>query len=354
MLNQRHILLNSIATTISDYKKGEIPVIDSNHVDKWILQFGEFGFDENYQKVILEQMDRILKKYYVSRTLAEKFISNFLTSQEIFRDNPAEEIKNAQFLRIQRKGNSQNDFLNLIEYSLQNLYSLNLEDCGKSPLIYIYFDDCLYSGNTVRRDIDSWLPNAIKGTTLHLIFLGVHTVGLKYSRDRIKKQVQDKGIIVEFWRLHEFHNNPWEVSRFDCFWNNEISENEDELVNGFVQQVNEERQNIDKNLPSLFRPNDVPIEDDVFSSPGERKIIESAFLKAGAYIISLSKNPNSSMRPLGYDYFKSLGFGAIFVTYRNIANNCPLALWWGDSNKAYPLNAWYPLFPRTANASTNF
>jgi hypothetical protein len=55
------------------------------------------------------------------------------------------------------------------------------------------------------------------------------------------------------------------------------------------------------------------------------------------------------MRPLGYDYLKSLGFGAILVTYRNIANNCPLALWWGDPNKAYPLNAWYPLFPRIVN-----
>ncbi|MTJ06892.1 hypothetical protein [Anabaena sp. UHCC 0204] len=347
MSNQHQILLNSIATTIADYRQGEIPVIDPNHVEKWVRQFDKFGFDENSQKVILEQMDRILKNYYISRQVAQEFVTAVLTFQAIFGSNPAKTIKNAQFLRVQTKGNSQNDLLSLTEQSLQNLYGLNFDDCGKSPVIYIYLDDCLYSGNRVRRDIDSWLSNAVEGTTLHLIFLGIHTDGYDYSKKLIKQKAQAKNIIVEFWRLHEFHNNRWKPSRFDCFWTSEISE--DESVDRFVQQVNEDRQNTNKSLPSLFRPNNVPIEDNIFSSPTDRKVIESAFLKAGAYIVSLPKNPNSSMRPLGYDYLKSLGFGAILVTYRNIANNCPLALWWGDPNKAYPLNAWYPLFPRIVN-----
>ncbi len=347
MSNQRQTLLQSLTTTITDYRQGEISIIDPNHVDKWVRQFDRFGFGENDQIVILDQMDRILKKYYISRTLAQKFISNVVSSQEIFGSTPATIIPNVQFLRIQTIGNSQNDLLSFAQQSLQTIYSLNLEDCGKVPIIYVYLDDCLYSGNRVRRDIDSWLPNAVEGTTLHLIFLALHTDGYQYSKKIIEQKAQVKNITVKFWHLHKFHNSRWQPSRSDCFWTREIYE--DELVDRFVQKVNERRQNSNKSLPSLFRPNNAPTQDNVFSSPTARDVIEAAFLKAGSYIVSLPSNPNPSMRPLGYDYLESLGFGAILATYRNIANNCPLALWWGDPNKAHPLNLWYPLFPRTVN-----
>jgi hypothetical protein len=347
MSNERQILLESIAITIADYRECEIPPIDSNHVDRWVMQFANFGFDENAQKIILEQMDRILKNYYISRTVAQEFITNVLASQHLFGNNPTEVIRNLEFLRIQAKGNSQNDLLSLTEECLHNMYGLNLEDCGKSPVIYVYLDDCLYSGNTVRRDIESWLPSAVEGATLYLIFLGVHTNGYDYSKKQIERCAQSKNITVRFCLKHEFHNNPWKPSRFDCFWTGEMYG--DELVDQFIQKLNEDRQKTNKSLPPIFRPNNAGTQDNIFSSPIERRVIESAFLKAGAYIISLPKNPHSSMRPLGYDYLKSLGFGANFVTYRNIANNCPLALWWGDPNKGYPLNAWYPLFPRTVN-----
>lgn len=222
MSNQHQILLNSIATTIADYRQGEIPVIHPNHVEKWVRQFDKFGFDQNAQKVILEQMDRILKNYYIARQVAQEFVTDVLTFEAIFGYNPAKTIKNGQFLRVQAKGNSQNDLLSLTEKSLQNLYDLNFDDCDKSPVIYIYLDDCLYSGNRVRRDIDSWLSNAVEGTTLHLIFLGIHSDEYDYSRKIIQQKAQPKNIIVEFWRLHEFHNNRWkpfvEDSRKDDFW----------------------------------------------------------------------------------------------------------------------------------------
>ena len=80
MSNQRQILLNSIATTIADYRQGEIAVIDPNHVDKWVRQFDQFGFDENTQQVILEQMDRILKNYYISHSIAQDFITKVFTA----------------------------------------------------------------------------------------------------------------------------------------------------------------------------------------------------------------------------------------------------------------------------------
>ena len=48
------------------------------------------------------------------------------------------------------------------------------------------------------------------------------------------------------------------------------------------------------------------------------------------------------MRPLGYHNLRTLGFGSMFITYRNCPNNCPLALW--VEQDAYP-----SLFPRKAN-----
>jgi hypothetical protein len=347
MTSQRQALLQSIATIIADYRQGEIPVIDSNHVDRWVNQFHEFGFDEDAQTVILEQMERILKAYYISHRKAQAFIDKALSSQMLLGANPAETILNVQFLQIQTRGNSQNDLLNLCDSSLQTMYGLGIEDCGRNPVSYIYFDDCLYSGNRVRRDITVWLPNAVPKTTLHIIFFGHHTEGFNYSKRIIEQEAQSRNISVHFWKWHEFYNSRWHPSRFDCFWAREMSG--DEYVNQYVQAVNERRQNLNRSLPPLFRPNNMPTQDSIFSSPTSRKVIEDAFLKVGAYIVSLPRSPNTSMRPLGYDYLESLGFGANLITYRNIANNCPLALWWGDPDKAHPLNAWYPLFPRTVN-----
>jgi hypothetical protein len=345
MTNQRQTLLRSIATIIADYRQGEVPNIDSSHVDRWVRQF-----DDTAQVVILGEMEGILQRYYISRSIAQDFITGVLTSQKLFGATPAETIRNVQFLRIQTKGSSQNDLLNLCEQILQSVYRFGLEDCGRSPVAYIYLDDCLYSGNRVRRDIDTWLSNAVRRTTLHLIFFVRHTDGFEYSRRVIEQKARTQGVSVKFWRLHEFHNSRrWNSSRFDCFWARQTSG--DELVDRYIQEVNERRQNLNRTLPPLFRPNNVPTQDSIFSSPTAREIVEYAFLKAGAYIVSLPRSPNTSMRPLGYDYLESLGFGAFFVTYRNIANNCPLALWWGDPNKASPLNAWYPLFPRTVNSS---
>ncbi|MGD2181004.1 phosphoribosyltransferase-like protein [Lusitaniella coriacea] len=350
MTNQRQILLQSIATILVDYRQGEITAIDPNHINRWVTQFSKFGFDDEAQIIILGEMERILKSYYISRNFAQSFLASILTSQKLFGTNPAATIRNAQFLQIQRKGNSQNDLLNLCKPILQSNYGLNLTDFGDPPNIYIYLDDCLYSGNTVWRDVNEWIPNAVRGTTLHLIFFAVHTEGLRYSQKQVQLEAKKYGVAVKFWRLHTFKNSRWKPAQFDCFWTLQTSG--EKFIDRYVQEISKRRQNSNRTLPDLFRPANMPIQDRIFSSPTARNLIEYAFLKVGAYIVSLPRSPNVSMKPLGYDYFDSLGFGAIFATYRNIANNCPLALWWGDPNKAYPLNAWYPLFPRTVNMTT--
>src|SRR5262249_14948439 len=78
-----------------------------------------------------------------------------------------------------------------------------------------------------------------------------------------------------------------------------------------------------------------------FSSEAGRNRLEQDFLKAGTEIRKMSPDLNDYQRPLGNSVLKTLGFGAMTVTFRNCANNCPLSLWAGDP--------WHSLFQRKTN-----
>jgi hypothetical protein len=82
-------------------------------------------------------------------------------------------------------------------------------------------------------------------------------------------------------------------------------------------------------------------ENQFFSSEAGRHLLEQEFLKTGLYIRSRCPHLNTYQRPLGNMVLDTLGFGSLFVTFRNCPNNCPLALWAGEP--------WYPLFPRKIN-----
>ena len=102
---------------------------------------------------------------------------------------------------------------------------------------------------------------------------------------------------------------------------------------------------------NLFRRPGVLAQEKLFSTFEARRVVEKAFLKKGIQIVKASKNSAPSIRPLGFMKLISLGFGTFFVTYRNIANNCPLVLWWGDPDfpTTHPFGKWYPLLPRRTN-----
>ncbi|WAS05950.1 hypothetical protein LQF76_03385 [Gloeomargaritales cyanobacterium VI4D9] len=267
MNSQRQSLFESIVTIIADYRQGEIEAIDVNHVDRWIKQFSNFGFDDKAQEEILREMKHILSSYYISLNLAREILTRGLTSSELFGDNPIPKIKNTQFLRIQRKGNSQNDLLNLCELILQSNYGLRLADCGKSPTAYIYLDDCLYSGNTVWRDINDWMPHAVRGTTLYLVFFAIHSEGWRHAYRQIQREAEKYkyDIAIEPWYLYKFHNSCWEASQFDCFW--ALPTSGDELIDQYVQEITRRRQESHRVLPDLFRPTDRPIQEKIFPHP---------------------------------------------------------------------------------------
>lgn len=339
--NTKDKLLESIAETIKDYREDEISPIIPEHVEIWVNQFSE----EN-QFTILQEMERVLNRYYMSRSHARELLGNLINADTFFGTNPPSILKKTQFLSIQRKGNSQNDLLNLVDGILQDEFSISIDQCGNAAQQYIYLDDGIFSGNTARHDFEEWLSNAgeVEGTTIHFIFFVTHASGLTYFKNKTAIAAQKKGISTKYWSFFQVRDRDNDV---ESFWPTEIT---DISVNNYIDNLNQRCQGKSYD-PRLFRSIQNPANEVVFSSKESRNIIEHEFLKAGAYIMSLSENNQQSMRPMGYEYFESLGFGSFFVSYRNIPNNCPLALWWGDptASPAHPLSKWYPLFPRKIN-----
>ena len=338
-------LLESIADTVKDYRQGEIDTITPSHINRWVRQF-----DEDARIIILKEMDNILKKYYVSKQESIEFLEHILHNSEIFGDDVLDGIEATKFLNIQRKGESQNDLIKLIRHTLEEYYDISLDECGKTnPSRYIYLDDCLFSGNTVRYDLKNWVADIKEPIELHLVFIALHTDGYNYVVKSIRRDPPKKMLKLITWRKYEFNNDPNQTEMFECFWPMKYSDGDfvDEYVEELIEGSKEKMIS-----PRLFRPVGLPLKDNVFSSPRNRIIIEHSFLKAGVQIRSFSKEPKEQMRPLGYHYLTSLGFGGLFITYRNISNNCPLALWWGDpdSPKSHPLSRWYPLFLRKGNS----
>jgi hypothetical protein len=340
----RNELLESIAKTVQDYRSGEIPAISANRVDRWISQF-----EVNEQNQILYELDFILKKSYFSRQKTISFLNSVLELSEIFGDNIFNGVLRTQFLNIQRKGTSQKDLLKLGGSIFSSKYNINhsLTSTTRNPCAYIYLDDCLFTGNTVFYDLKKWIEDSnILNTKIHLVFLAIYSNGFQYVDKRLNSTFQQRNIIFEFWRMTEFNNLV--NQNYDAFWSQEI--NDDPYVNNFVDIV---KANADLKgwRPRLFRPNYGSDNESYFSSSQKRDLIEKAFLKKGAYLCSLPQQRQASMRPMGYENLESLGFGSTFITYRNISNNCPLVLWWGDTNypTSHPFSRWYPLFPRKTN-----
>lgn len=337
----------SICATLADYRQGEIAARTPADVDRWIRQF-----DASDRDIVLQETDLLLQKHYVSAAAANEFIDGVWRTKKLFGDSAGQIITRWKFLDVSRKGASQKAMLNLARASLKKTLNVDLDSCGKTPAAYVYLDDCLFSGNTVVNDLRNEIRSLVKNTTLHMIFLGGHTGGMRYIAKAIGPLLSKQGVKHNVWTIpsHTFQNLPWEPEPFQPMW--PITVTGDGFVDAYVNHVNASCAG-KKFTPRLFRPQ-ARVKEDVFSSPAARQVVENAFLRKGAFIVAQCQNPKDSMRPLGYEYLSSLGFGALITTYRNIANNCPLALWWGDADapKSHPFSKWFPLIPRRINQPT--
>lgn len=344
-------LCESISETVKDYREDELGsnFMNPEHVYKWASQFNQDSI-----KPILIEIDILLKNHYVSKIKMKEFLTLIFDIKGIFSDNVNSELDNITFLDIQRKGNSQHRLVNKLSNISKLRYKKdikinNFDDINTSK--YIYLDDALFSGNTMFYDIKNNLNKLKNNTELYIISYAIYTDGVNYNIGRIEELLKSKNIKITTGRMYTYKNskNIMGSEEYQCFFpRNSYSSTS---LNNYIEKLNHQR-NTFPNAPNLpFFRNFVSKIDKDFTSEENRIIIEKEFLINGLKIIDSCKEPQQSMRPMGYEYLPTLGFGSFFIHHNNIANNCPLVLWWGetDESKITHFSKWYPLFPRRIN-----
>lgn len=342
MLSVRETLLRSVAATIADYRLGEIAPLDAAHVGRWLEQF-----DPEDQPVLLSELDLLLRRLYLSRIQCKVQLHRFLERLIDSRD-PEAALRHVQFLNLQSRGGSQSAMVGLLEEVLREEFGFDAAGrVVEAPQTFLYLDDAIYTGNRLRYDLTAaagreagaWIEGAPPGSGLILYTLATHLEGWSYAWSHLEREAARRDV-----QVFAFHGLALDNARIpgglvQCLWPERG--HRDPFVTEYVRRLTSAR----GGEPwFLFREPGTPPTETLFSSPSGRRIVERALLRAGAFLhLNCATAPHQ--RPLGYEVLESLGFGSLFVTYRNIANNCPLALWWSRDPAV-----WYPLFPRRVNS----
>jgi len=329
---ERQRLIAELLAIIFDYKQGRINEPDEAHVERWIAQF-----DENAQLDVLRETVHILKETYYSKSEIEETFSGLIYDDE-FGDDATGFWSEASLLDIQQGGNSQRDLVNMFSRLVSEELGEEVEINSTDASNYFYLDDAVFSGNRLLTDITAWInASAPQNANLYIVAIALHSYGKFNVGRKLDKVIRDSGKNINYsWKfVIEFEDRLYYNATTDVLRPKSAPDNDD--VTDYIAEMAH---------PPAFRTGDNRGGHAIFSSAAGRDLIEQQFLIAGARIRKICPNLPARHRPLGYNSLDMLGFGSMFVTYRNCPNNAPLALWVGDP--------WYPLFPRSTNAEAAF
>lgn len=326
--------VEDIMKLIKDYREGEIEPVTSKHIERWINQF-----ELEIQKQLLTELLVVLKETYYSKERVLNFLDAVIQCKELTGPNTLSFWGNANFLQIQKNGQSQKEMLNLFRGVMREKYNVDFTENAKgvSDGVYVYLDDAIFSGQRVSLDLEAWVRNSapIKAI-VHIVTIASHSLGQYHAEMTLKQTIAEskKNITIRFWWTKLIENRLRHKDTSQVLWptGNILRE---QLVKKYLSSS--------QRFP--FTPRIASNSHWPFSSEGGRCLLEREMLLAGLRIRNFCQNPSDALRPLGFSPF-GLGFGSTVVTYRNCPNNCPLAFWWGDSQVSGPLTKWYPLFPR--------
>ncbi len=330
-------LLESVSNVISGYRENELEELTPYHVEQWVSQFTP----EN-QLAFLREFDHVIKQTFLSKKIVTEFLRGEITNERLTGGDHAAYWKNANFLSIQKKGQSQREMLSLFGQLLLEELGLNIDDCGSNEGDYIYMDDILFSGGRIKTDLTDWITNTAPASAkVNVLLMAYHTSGQYYIDRKLRGIIEESGknIKLSFWRLAKLENSNYRKHIADVLWPAVCPD--DKAVKAYIEG--------EEKYPLTYRAVNANATS-FFSSEEQRQLLESEFLIAGLKIRSKISNPADYLRPLGMSWF-GVGFGSLIVTYRNCPNNCPLALWWGDTGTSSGALEWYPLLPRKTYSS---
>jgi len=323
---QDHV--EGVSRLIADYRQGDISPGDPEHVSRWLHQF-----DASVRGPFIAELHHVLNNTYLSRATFDGFYKNQIEHDKLTGGDHATFWRGANFLRIQSHGNSQADVLKIFRRALKEVLGLKLSECGGGSH-FIYLDDVIFSGSRVGSDLENWVANdAPDSAVVIVIVMATHEFGEYATKKRLREAAAkaNKRITFQIWRSLHLENRRLYRNDSDVLWPTALPPEAAAYAQG--------------RFP--FEPRSPGGKSSLFSSEAARQVLESAFLSAGMRIRSFSQTPAPSLRPLGFGPF-GVGFGSLFVTYRNCPNNAPLALWWGDpeADPSHPFSKWRPLVPR--------
>lgn len=338
-MTKRSDLLSSIASTIGDYRAGDLAKPTPEHVDRWVDQF-----ESAAQTAILKELDHVLKRTYFSRKGIESFLAKLVTNSDLAGADPCTYWRGANFLDIQRNGHSQKDMLAIFGTMLKAKCGLTIENCGSRKGAFIFLDDAIFSGTSIRNDLVHWIREAAPNKAIvHIIAVAIYSGSEWAFRVPIAEAIKESGkeISIKRWRAIELENQKANRNVSEVLWPVEIPDYPD--VKKYVESQQQ--------FAFVPRSPGGKTANSLFSSEEGRQLLEEHLLSAGVMIRGFCQDPKPILRPLGFSRF-GLGFGATIVTYRNCPNNAPLALWWGDpaAEPHHPFSKWYPLLARKTYA----
>jgi hypothetical protein len=336
-LNEMEKLFNSIANTIKTYRQGELAPPSPAHVERWANQFTSAD-----RLSFLREFDHVIRQTFLTQETVKAFLDNLLSNTKLVGANPSAYWARANFLKIQKAGQSQKEMMKLFAEGLAQKYGLKLANCGTKDGDYIYLDDVLFTGGRVATDLQAWIETKAPAKALvHVILMALHTSGHYYiTTDRLRKVIAATGkkIEIKFWRMIEIENQRNRRDNSGVLWPAVIPD--DAAVQAYVAS--------ETRFPLLSRNPGGALG--VFSSEEGRQLLEREFLISGVKIRLLTQSPKDFIRPLGCSSF-GVGFGSMIATYRNCPNNCPLSIWWGSPDISSGALHWYPLLSRKTYAA---
>ena len=229
MASNRASLLQSIATTIADYRAGELAVPTPAHVDRWISQF-----DRAVQLDMLVELDHVLGNTYFPKAKVTNFLTRLSTNAGLAGPSPCAFWKSVNFLDIQRGGTSQTEMLGLFSEVLSASCGFTAAVCSSADGPYVYLDDAVFTGSRVRNDVIAWLPSAPSHATLHVIVMASHQ-GAWFAQKQIDEAFKAAGKVlrISWWRAVELENRKSYAVDADVLWPKSIPA--DQAVQNYIQ-----------------------------------------------------------------------------------------------------------------------
>lgn len=338
MATTRQQLLESVSDTVADYRSGDIPERSPDLINQWLNQF-----PADVQEPLLAGLAHVLERTYVSKENFKTFLAALATTDKLSSGSDPEKYwRDVNLLDIQQGGGSQTEILELFDEVLQESHGFTRSDTGSDGGPYIYLDDCVGTGSRVRSDLCAWLENdAPQSSTVHIItpilYRGAYWIDAKIQE---AAEANGKTVSLKKWRLDQFEMENRKSYRHtsDVLWPTALPDDPDVQV--YVKHLE------GLGHPAVLRNPGNPGASGIYTDDAQKILLEQAFLVRGCELRSECTNLREKHRPLGYQNLDTLGFGSMFVTYRNCPNNCPLAFWVQQGD--YPV-----LFPRKTNTQTS-